>query len=303
MALDRPIGTEESQSICASCGLQAPTKRVEFRQNIGMLITRQSVKRSGFMCRRCIWAYFKSFTLTTLFLGWWGMISFVVTPIFLINNFLQLFKLRGLLEPPAVVANVPYESASKAIAVGVGNRRFKLAYGAIVTAAVLGFIAYNSVDFLNKYAPSLNATLHSGKVAEGADAEYARLEIGKDMKALEAPTKSKNWSGWRAEILAREPYLRDLKAQNARLQAAYASERTSGGADDGLCEQLAAFKFGPPLNEYTNAMVQVFSTTRATTKLNKPAQASLLASFDRDKDARKRMSDFFAAGKAEGCER
>jgi hypothetical protein len=69
------------QPVCWSCGLQAPTKWVIFYQNIGLLVTRQPAQVSGHMCRRCIRAYFKSYTLTTLFLGWWGVISFWVTPV------------------------------------------------------------------------------------------------------------------------------------------------------------------------------------------------------------------------------
>ena len=72
--------------ICQSCGVEAPTKYVSFHQNIGMLVMRQSKSISGELCKGCIHSNFWSLTMTTLFLGWWGTISFVITPFLLLNN-------------------------------------------------------------------------------------------------------------------------------------------------------------------------------------------------------------------------
>ena len=79
-----PSGT--TLSLCKTCGIQAPTRYVEFYENVGLVFARQWVKVDGNLCRRCIGAYFRSYTLTTLFLGWWGLISFIVTPLILVNN-------------------------------------------------------------------------------------------------------------------------------------------------------------------------------------------------------------------------
>jgi hypothetical protein len=64
-----------------------------------MLVARQWKKIDGDLCRPCIRKYFRSYTLTTLFLGWWGLISVVVTPFILINNVYQYFHTSGLPEP------------------------------------------------------------------------------------------------------------------------------------------------------------------------------------------------------------
>jgi hypothetical protein len=72
--------------VCQICGVEAPTKYVEFSQNIGALFMRFSTSIKGNLCKYCINHYFWSFTGTTLVYGWWGVISFFVTPFFLLNN-------------------------------------------------------------------------------------------------------------------------------------------------------------------------------------------------------------------------
>ncbi len=72
--------------ICQSCGIEAPTKQVAFYQNIGALVMRFSRSVDGLLCKNCIHKNFWKMTLTTLVFGWWGMISLIVTPFFLLNN-------------------------------------------------------------------------------------------------------------------------------------------------------------------------------------------------------------------------
>jgi len=64
---------------CQSCGREAQTKYVEYYQNIGVLILRFSKEVKGHLCKECTNKYFWSFTGKTLFLGWWGVISFFIT--------------------------------------------------------------------------------------------------------------------------------------------------------------------------------------------------------------------------------
>jgi hypothetical protein len=75
--------------ICQACGVEAPTKYVSFHQNIGALVVRFSKSVEGRLCKRCVHKYFWSLTGTTFFLGWWGTISFLVTPFFLLNNMVR----------------------------------------------------------------------------------------------------------------------------------------------------------------------------------------------------------------------
>lgn len=80
--------------ICQNCGIEAPTRKVAFYQNIGALVVRFSQGVDGLLCKNCIHRSFWRMTLTTLILGWWGIISLIVTPIFLLNNiFRYLFSL------------------------------------------------------------------------------------------------------------------------------------------------------------------------------------------------------------------
>jgi len=81
---------------CQLCGSLAPTKNVEFYQNIGMLLARQYSSVKGRLCKRCINREFKKRTLTTMFLGWWGTISFITTPFYLINNIISFVPTIGM---------------------------------------------------------------------------------------------------------------------------------------------------------------------------------------------------------------
>lgn len=71
-----------------------------FFQHIGavLLMFNQHVK--GRMCRNCLNAEFSKRTLITSFFGWWGMISFFLTPIFLLNNSVRYLLSLSLTPPP-----------------------------------------------------------------------------------------------------------------------------------------------------------------------------------------------------------
>ncbi|HTW94833.1 MAG TPA: hypothetical protein VMD30_08575 [Tepidisphaeraceae bacterium] len=88
--------------ICQTCGIEAPSKYIEFYSNIGMVVARQTRFIKGYQCKRCIHKNFWKYSLMDLTLGWWGMISVVVTPIYFINNLARYF---GALSLPAPDAN------------------------------------------------------------------------------------------------------------------------------------------------------------------------------------------------------
>jgi len=71
---------------CQSCGKIALTKQVSFQQNIGMVILRRYRKVEGWLCAECIEKYFWEMTGKSLLFGWWGIISFFVTPFLLLGN-------------------------------------------------------------------------------------------------------------------------------------------------------------------------------------------------------------------------
>jgi hypothetical protein len=82
--------------ICQSCGVEAPTKHVVFYQNIGALVMRFYGQIEGNLCKSCIHKHFWKMTLINLFLGWWGVISLIVTPFFLLNNIFRYLFCLGM---------------------------------------------------------------------------------------------------------------------------------------------------------------------------------------------------------------
>ena len=61
-----------------------------------MLVLRSHKSIKGYLCKECISSNFWSFTLTTVILGWWGVISFIVTPFMLINNIFRYLSSFGM---------------------------------------------------------------------------------------------------------------------------------------------------------------------------------------------------------------
>lgn len=81
---------------CQFCGSDVPTKNVTLYQNVGMLIMRRETRIHGDFCKSCIGPYFWRMTLITAVLGWWGIISAIVTPFFLINNIIAYISVLTL---------------------------------------------------------------------------------------------------------------------------------------------------------------------------------------------------------------
>ena len=82
--------------ICQACGVEAPAKYVEFYQNIGALVVRFNKSIKGDLCKRCIHKHFWEMTLTNVTLGWWGTVSFILTPFLTINNVARYLGALGL---------------------------------------------------------------------------------------------------------------------------------------------------------------------------------------------------------------
>jgi hypothetical protein len=102
-------------SVCYECGLQVPTKSVEFRQNIGALVMRFSRTWKGDICKSCSHGVFWKMTLITLAVGWLGTISLIMAPIFIISNIVQ-YILCLTLPSADKVAAVPEPAAPAPIA-------------------------------------------------------------------------------------------------------------------------------------------------------------------------------------------
>ncbi len=87
---------------CQFCGQMRQTSPVTFQRNIGMLVMRQTKSLKGNLCKTCVKKNFWDFTAKNLLLGPWGMISIIVTPIYLVTNTVSyvsaLQKLSGAVE-------------------------------------------------------------------------------------------------------------------------------------------------------------------------------------------------------------
>ena|SRR5262245_39290302 len=86
---------------CQACGEMGPTATVTFRKNIGALVVRFSNEIKGALCKKCVNKYFWSWTLTTLVVGWWGVISFFITPFNIISNIVAYIGAQSALRETA----------------------------------------------------------------------------------------------------------------------------------------------------------------------------------------------------------
>ena len=87
---------------CKVCGKMRQTTYASFDYNVGLLVRRETYSVAGYMCRQCIHKKFWEYTSKNLLLGWWGTISLLVTPGYLVSNVYayvhSLYLLRGSLE-------------------------------------------------------------------------------------------------------------------------------------------------------------------------------------------------------------
>lgn len=90
---------QDANRFCENCGVSAPTKYVEFYETVGAIFFRFSRSAKGKLCKPCINYYFWNFTGKTIILGWWGIISFFLTPFILLNNILRYIFTIGMREP------------------------------------------------------------------------------------------------------------------------------------------------------------------------------------------------------------
>ena len=83
-------------SSCEFCGARAEVVEVTYRQNTGMLVMRQSRTWSGRACKSCSGTLFRKTLIHNLLFGWWGVISIILTPIFILANIGSWVKSRSL---------------------------------------------------------------------------------------------------------------------------------------------------------------------------------------------------------------
>jgi hypothetical protein len=87
---------------CHACGAIAPTRFVDFKQNVGMLVMRRSTNYCGEFCKPCVHKHFWKATGTTLAVGWLGRISMFVAPVYVVNNIVRYVAVLGMPGPGSV---------------------------------------------------------------------------------------------------------------------------------------------------------------------------------------------------------
>jgi hypothetical protein len=88
---------------CQLCRAIGPAAFAKFERNTGMIFMRRQEHIKGYMCRSCLKKQFHRFFWYTMALGWWGTISFIMNPVLLGGNLMQLRKLKLLPNVPPVV--------------------------------------------------------------------------------------------------------------------------------------------------------------------------------------------------------
>ena len=96
MTSPTPPPLPEYGTCCQACQTFGPVKQVMFLQQIGAVIIRFHRRVEGQLCRNCVNEHFAKTTLITSLLGWWGLISFILTPFFLLNNVIRYLSCLGL---------------------------------------------------------------------------------------------------------------------------------------------------------------------------------------------------------------
>ena len=104
---------------CAKCGARTQVRAVSFSQNIGLIAVRHTTTVAGAFCGPCILSTYWSCTLTTAIVGWFGFISFIITPFLILANAIELMRSARLVGWGRVIPAVLTVLAIPAAAVAI----------------------------------------------------------------------------------------------------------------------------------------------------------------------------------------
>ncbi|SBT50771.1 LppU/SCO3897 family protein [Micromonospora auratinigra] len=83
---------------CRYCG-SAPAIKATLRGHQGFVLVWRMLSRRGPFCRSCGIAVCRDMTADTLYQGWWGAASMILTPLVLLGNLVTRVRLGRLAEP------------------------------------------------------------------------------------------------------------------------------------------------------------------------------------------------------------
>jgi hypothetical protein len=102
----------QTRLICSRCALEAPTRDTVFRHNVGMFFLRHEVTTAGPLCKKCVHRCYWGHTAGNLVFGWWGLLSFWLTQVYLLSNTIRYLLCLTMPGVPAG-ARVPEFSADE----------------------------------------------------------------------------------------------------------------------------------------------------------------------------------------------
>jgi hypothetical protein len=81
-----PANTVGMMGQCQICGNVRQTSPVKYHHNVGMIVLRQTRSIQENMCKTCMRSKYWEYMRKNLLLGPWGVISIIVTPIYMVTN-------------------------------------------------------------------------------------------------------------------------------------------------------------------------------------------------------------------------
>lgn len=178
--------------------------------------------------------------------------------------------------------------------------RFALLAIVVLIGAVGGVVDEN-VDFVEKYAPKINAALHGGEITSGGDARYDVHKWGVDLKKLDDDPKDGDWPATRADMLSRKPYVDDLVLRNGRFQRRVKTESDAHLSVGDACETMAIREFAP-LMERDTRWEQDFYALLKDAETPTAATMARIDDMNKTKDEiNQGLSEFNEHSRSKGC--
>ncbi|MFG2137535.1 hypothetical protein [Streptomyces sp. NPDC048650] len=146
----QPHAPSHAAHACQICGA-LPAVQATVRGHQGMIVLMRFLSRRGMFCRSCGLATYREMSAKTLWQGWWGPLSVVITPITLLANLGPRARFRTLPAPtggfrPALDPGKPLLRRPEALICLVPAALVALALVAIPVLAVIGIIVGPSKD-------------------------------------------------------------------------------------------------------------------------------------------------------------
>ncbi|MFI7426139.1 hypothetical protein ACIBPB_04065 [Micromonospora sp. NPDC049836] len=130
-----PAGPAPTVRTCRFCG-SVPAIKASLHGHQGFIIFMRVLTQHGPFCRSCGIAICREMSARTLWQGWWGFLSLIITPLVLLGNLVTRIRLGRLGEPVPGAPGTP-------AAPGKPVLRRAAALGLVVPVAIAGVVAWS----------------------------------------------------------------------------------------------------------------------------------------------------------------